>query len=268
MAKYKIYPEGGYVQNDEWQNYDHTSPYMDILNSLQEQNSIDPYEQQAYYNQQVPSQEQADEYNYNDTRYEELQDQIKDLESRLSESYQSSDTQNSDELMDYILGGSEPGQPIDWSNIQSMIPTSQVQSSEPISNPAKHAYQFFINKGYTPAQAAGIVGNIKHESSFNTSIKGDNGQAQGLVQWHPDRRNRVFSYLESRGLNPNDFNSQLEGIDYELNTSEQSALSKLKTARTPAEAARLFDKHYERSAGKTTGSREAYAEKLYNELNG
>src|ERR1700685_1253876 len=48
-------------------------------------------------------------------------------------------------------------------------------------------YEFFVNNGYTSAQACGVVGNIQAESNFNPHATGDGGLAHGLCQWHPER---------------------------------------------------------------------------------
>lgn len=258
---------GGFVQNDYWQNMDYSSDFSGLSDMVTQMNSIQPQEEEQPYD--AVEQPQQD-YNHNDSMYEELQAQIEELQSQMSTfGQQDSDSYNSDMMFDYIMNGSGGALPIDWSNAANSIlpPPTAPAANIDVSSRATEAYNFFINKGYTPIQASGIVANIKHESDFRTDVPGDNGKALGLVQWHPDRRNRVFSYLQNNGLNPNDFYSQLEGIDYELNNHETGALQKLRGARTAGEAAALFDQYYERSAGKTTQDRAAYAESFLNSLN-
>ena len=53
---------------------------------------------------------------------------------------------------------------------------------------AKEAVDFFRSKGWSPEQAAGIVGNLQTESGLKTNALGDNNQAYGIAQWHPDRQ--------------------------------------------------------------------------------
>jgi hypothetical protein len=57
---------------------------------------------------------------------------------------------------------------------------------------SKEAMDFFISKGYTPEQAAGIVGNLQAESGANlrTDAVGDQGRAYGIAQWHKPRQNK------------------------------------------------------------------------------
>lgn len=130
---------------------------------------------------------------------------------------------------------------------------------EKVDDKAGYAYQFFIEKGYSPEIAAGIVGNIKHESNFDVSAVGDAGKAKGLVQWHPDRYGKLSSKFDLQS-----FDGNLEAIDYELKTSERFALQKITQARSPEEAAALVDKYFERSAGRSTKQRMNTAKNIYN----
>lgn len=52
----------------------------------------------------------------------------------------------------------------------------------PITAKAKSVIDYFVGKGLTREQAAGIAGNIHAESSFNTGAHGDNGASFGLAQ--------------------------------------------------------------------------------------
>ena len=44
------------------------------------------------------------------------------------------------------------------------------------------------------AAMIGLVANLMRESNMSTTAKGDNGQATGLVQWHPGRWQKVQGY--------------------------------------------------------------------------
>ncbi len=46
----------------------------------------------------------------------------------------------------------------------------------------RQAFDFFKSKGWSAEQSAGIVANIKAESSFNEHASGDGGMAYGLAQ--------------------------------------------------------------------------------------
>src|SRR4051812_26829508 len=48
----------------------------------------------------------------------------------------------------------------------------------------KAAYDFFVAKGLTPFQAAGIVGNLDQESGVNpASVQFGGGPGRGIAQW-------------------------------------------------------------------------------------
>lgn len=115
---------------------------------------------------------------------------------------------------------------------------------------AKQAYQFFVGKGYRPEEAAGIVGNLAHESGVNPLAVGDNGTSAGLAQFHNERLANLKAYAASVGKPASDFRTQLEFIDRELQTSEAGTRAKLAGARTPEEAAAAFI-NYERPQGWT-----------------
>lgn len=118
------------------------------------------------------------------------------------------------------------------------------------ANAAAAARQFFVNKGYTPEQASGIVGNLVHESGMNPGASGDNGTSGGLAQFHNERLAALKSYAASVGKPATDFQTQLEFIDRELHTSEAPTLAKLQAAKTPEDAAAAFI-NYERPKGYT-----------------
>jgi peptidoglycan hydrolase-like protein with peptidoglycan-binding domain len=128
---------------------------------------------------------------------------------------------------------------------------------------AKKAVEYFIAKGWTPEQSAGIVGNLQAESGANLKIDavGDGGLAYGIAQWHPDRQaNFVKAY--GKNIRGSTLEDQLAFIQWELDNTESKAASWLKRAKTTDEAAWVFDKYYERSAGLHTSQRVANAAAL------
>jgi len=115
---------------------------------------------------------------------------------------------------------------------------------------AKEAVAFFVSKGWTPPQAAGIVGNLQAESGANlrTNAVGDGGQAYGIAQWHPDRQAK-FAKAFGKDIRQAGFKEQLAFVQWELENSESKAAAKLKGAVTTEQAAWIFDQYYERSSG-------------------
>jgi hypothetical protein len=115
---------------------------------------------------------------------------------------------------------------------------------------AKDAVEFFLGKGYTREQAAGIVGNLVHESGLDPNAVGDRGTSFGLAQHHAERAQALVDFAKERGTSPNDFRTQLEFIDKELHGSEGATLARLQAAQTPEQAAHAFI-GYERPKGWT-----------------
>ena len=123
------------------------------------------------------------------------------------------------------------------------------KTSASISGTAKAAYNYFISQGWTPGQAAGIVGNLLAENSqFKPDLQGDSGQAIGLAQWHSARQ-RDFERVFQKPIAQSTFEDQLAFINWELNNTERQAGQLLRSAKTTADAAVIIDRFYERSAG-------------------
>ncbi|MBF6223410.1 hypothetical protein IU479_35690, partial [Nocardia abscessus] len=124
-------------------------------------------------------------------------------------------------------------------------------------------YRYLISKyGLTPAQAAGIVGNMKVESGFNTAAYNPREGAIGLCQWLGGRRQNLERFAAARGKPVTDWKTQVDFMMSELRTNESGAYGHLRAAQTPAAAAAVFDQYYERSSGAARGQRIAYANSL------
>jgi len=81
---------------------------------------------------------------------------------------------------------------------------------------ARHAFDFFVQSGWTPAQAAGLVANIEAESSFRTDALGDGGHAHGICQWHQDRFGKFPICFPGRAIDGSTFDEQLRFVNFEL----------------------------------------------------
>jgi hypothetical protein len=109
------------------------------------------------------------------------------------------------------------------------------------------AVEYFKSQGWSPVQAAAIVGHAIAESNLNPGISGDSGAAFGVFQ-HNDRKPALLRYLSSKGYAQNDFKGQLEFAQHELMTSESYAAEKLRASTTIEDATAAF-MHFERPAG-------------------
>jgi hypothetical protein len=120
--------------------------------------------------------------------------------------------------------------------------------------------------GLAPHQAAGIVGNLVHESGQDLSPwgpTGDNGTAWGTAQWRGDRLARLKQLPNYQTVE-----GQQAFMRQELDGSENKAYQALQAAKTPEEAAHAWDSLYERSDGSTRGARMASARSLMDQFGG
>ncbi len=139
------------------------------------------------------------------------------------------------------------------------LPAATGASTTPATAPEreKEAMAFFISKGWTQAQAAGIVGNLVNESRLNPNAvaKNDAGPGKdsvGIAQWNTGRLENLKSYSNSKGTPFNDFQTQLEFVHLELNGAEKGVGKKLKEATTVEQATVAMTK-YERFKGYEQG---------------
>jgi hypothetical protein len=118
------------------------------------------------------------------------------------------------------------------------------------SGNAKTALDFFVSQGWSPEQAAGLVANLQAESGqkLDPNIFGDGGAGYGIAQWHGSRQ-RDFQRVMNKPLKGSSLEDQLKFVQWELTHSEKRAGSRLKDAKTAAEAAAIVDQYYERSSG-------------------
>lgn len=112
--------------------------------------------------------------------------------------------------------------------------------------------------GYSPEAAAGILGNMKQESSFDPLAGGDKegGQAtaHGLFQWRGDRFTNLQKFAADQGKSWKDAYTQLDFMDHELKRGGYGkAYQALQGAKTASQAADGFALHFERPKGANTG---------------
>lgn len=109
---------------------------------------------------------------------------------------------------------------------------------------------YFMSQGYTREQAAGIMGNLYHESGGlqpGIEERGREGKGGfGLAQWTGPRRTQFFKWAAESGQNPYDYNTQLSFVNWELNNTEGGAKKALLAAKSTPEATRAFMDAYER----------------------
>lgn len=141
-------------------------------------------------------------------------------------------------------------------NIQFYDPNAVVcttTSSGPLvgNDNAEKIYKYFVDKGLTGQQAAGILGNIQQEATINFDpaiIQGGaiapdnympvNEVGFGLIQWtFTDRQQPLVDLAKSTNRNITDIHLQLDYIWQELNGKFQHSLEAIKAADNPVDAA-------------------------------
>lgn len=124
---------------------------------------------------------------------------------------------------------------------------------------SNRSLSFFQERGWTKEQAAGIVGTLLHESGgkLDTGARNpgdgrDGSDSIGIGQWNADRAKRLKSFASKRGRDWQDFDTQLDFVDYELRTTEGAAARALRSATTVEEATAAMNA-YERPQGWSEG---------------
>lgn len=117
---------------------------------------------------------------------------------------------------------------------------------------ADYAFNWLVNRGYAPHQAAGIVGNLTQESNVRPDgVVGDNGTAFGIAQWRGPRLAGLQSYAQNNGQDWRSLDAQLGFLDHELNTTEKGAGDALRASPDVRSATRAVI-GFERPQGYTT----------------
>jgi hypothetical protein len=110
---------------------------------------------------------------------------------------------------------------------------------------AGQIYQFFLGKGLTSAQAAGILAQADAESTLRPAVVGDHGQAFGLFQLHPVRADAIHA-ATGIDVHAATVEQQCEAVWWELHNSEKKALAAILAAKTAYDAGHDACRFYER----------------------
>lgn len=112
-------------------------------------------------------------------------------------------------------------------------------------------WNYFIKKGLTPYQVAGMLGNAQAESGMDPSaeqvVGNRNLGGKGLFQWD-DRKFNLYQYAEQHRKSWTDAQLQFDFTWQELQTTESYAYKMLKSSKNVTEAALNFHRYFERSA--------------------
>ncbi len=119
----------------------------------------------------------------------------------------------------------------------------------------------------TKAQAAGVIGNLEHESHLNqdyshhTNGDGREEHNLGIAQWVGKRKHDLEKWA---GKDATNFYKQVDFIEHELQTNEKGALNGLRRTKDASHAALAFSRLYERPGAPHNSERVRNAQIAFN----
>lgn len=110
------------------------------------------------------------------------------------------------------------------------------------------AMTYFEGKGWSHAQAAGIVANLDAESNMDAAVhQHGGGPGFGLGQWEGPRQAQ-FHQTMGRDIEGSSFSQQLDFVQWELTHTESGAGRALHGATSASDAGSIVTRLYERPA--------------------
>jgi hypothetical protein len=164
----------------------------------------------------------------------------------------------------------------DTADVDQADPPSYPDDSEQVqSNPEETAFNFFVQKGLTKDQAAGIVGNLIQESGVSPTIaQYGGGPGRGIAQWSTGGRwdssskDNVTWYANQHGVSRWLLTTQLDFIWYELTTYSGYGLASLRASTSVSAATLAFMDKYEICGECASGNRIADANSVLSKFGG
>jgi hypothetical protein len=154
-------------------------------------------------------------------------------------------------------------------------PTYPSESEHTQSNAQETAFNYFVQKGLTGAQSAGIVGNLIQESSVSPTIAEEGGgPGRGIAQWSVGGRwdtshdDNLTWYSNQHGVSRWLLTTQLDFIWYELTTFNTYGYAQLKASTTTSSATLAFMTHYEVCGTCASGNRISDANTVLSQYGG
>jgi hypothetical protein len=127
------------------------------------------------------------------------------------------------------------------------------------------AFHYFVSKGLSDVQAAGIIGNLDQESGMDPTVwEYGGGPGRGIAQWSAggrwdsDANDNVVWYASKHGVDPWSLQTQLDFIWYELTTIGYG-FSQLKASTDVTAATLAFMSKYEMCGACNSTNRVAHA---------
>jgi len=148
-------------------------------------------------------------------------------------------------------------------------------TEQDLSSNEHAAFTYFVNRGLTKRQAAGIVGNLIQESSVNpTAVQFGGGPGRGIAQWSVGGRwdrshhDNVTWYAAQHSEGRWKLHTQLAFIWYELHSVGGYGLAPLRKTTTIRGATLAFMRDFEICGTCDSTKRVEYAHQVYNAFAG
>jgi hypothetical protein len=168
-----------------------------------------------------------------------------------------------------------------WGQL-STRPQTQANTPQQTAQVAgEYAQNLKRDFGLTDAQAAGIVGNLWHESAgMNSGITqggaigsfgdhpDDNAHGIGIAQWGGTRGDGLLQYAKANGLDPTSQAANYGYLRQELQGPYKGAIDAVKNSSTVAGATQAFSSEYEKPSDPQMDSRLKYANQTLSVMQG
>ena len=157
----------------------------------------------------------------------------------------------------------------------SDLDDSTSSTEQDLSSNQKAAFQYFVARGLTKRQSAGIVGNLIQESSvLPKAIEFGGGPGRGIAQWSVGGRwnsthhDNVTWYASTNKESRWTLHTQLAFTWYELHTVGGYGITALRKAKTIRAATLAFERDFEKCGQCDESKRISYATQVYNAFAG
>jgi hypothetical protein len=158
---------------------------------------------------------------------------------------------------------------------ESGLDDSTSSTEQDLSSNQKAAFQYFVARGLTKRQSAGIVGNLIQESSvLPKAIEFGGGPGRGIAQWSVGGRwnathhDNVTWYASAHKVSRWSLNAQLAFTWYELHTVGGYGITALRKSTTIRGATLAFERDFEKCGQCDESKRISYATQVYNAFAG
>jgi len=143
-------------------------------------------------------------------------------------------------------------------------------SEQALNTNDQAAFDFFVGKGLTNFQAAGIVGNLDQESNVDPNAVQQGGPGRGIAQWSvggrwdTDANDNAEWYATKQNESVWSLDLQLAFIWYELTTFSGYGLASLEATTNVTDATIVFETDFEGCGECDQTNRITYAENVLN----